>query len=217
MPWTPTDQQKTILKNQIKTNFKLTEDDKIDAVYKLLLDCKGKAQAEAVVTHCTTYDEVRLLRTAGFTRISANSREAIQGALIAAPSVITQAKAAAALQKAEDKKQADLNDLINGYLVSLHGKYIAHRNGTYVATPVQWFDGSKNITIGGHYNNGEGILPAGGNYIEWYPIVGGKRSAQRRFFTRRYESDSMWYTVGGTHGSTTEWYLLSDGNWTKRP
>jgi tetratricopeptide (TPR) repeat protein len=54
-----------------------------------------------------------------------------------------------------------------------------------VNVPIVDTVGVSNTTVAAHYNNGEGKLPGGGNYIEWYPLVGGTRSALKRFHSAK--------------------------------
>jgi hypothetical protein len=69
-----------------------------------------------------------------------------------------------------------------------------------------------------HYNNGETILPAAGNfhYVEWKPVVYGQVSVNKRFFTQRNNAADLWYTEAGTHvGAKGIWWQQSapNGDW----
>jgi hypothetical protein len=210
MPWIPKSEESLFLKNQIKRRFSDAKNDvSAGQVLTVLLQASGKKQASAVADYCTTFDQVRLLRDYGFANIKDNSTTAIQAALDAAATALAAAKAAA-------QKQTLLNQKLEGYLSSINGKYKNHMKGFAVNVPIVDTVGVSNTTVAAHYNNGEGKLPGGGNYIEWYPLVGGTRSAHKRFFTQQ-SSSIIWYTEGGTHGATLEWFRRdkSDRDWIK--
>jgi hypothetical protein len=108
--------------------------------------------------------------------------------------------------------QTQLNTRINGYLASISNKYSTHRTGTNHPLPINDVVGTKVTAIARHYNNGEGKLPPGANYTEWYPLIGSVRSTEKRFFTQLGNSNFIWYTEGGTHGTANQVWYRRQGN-----
>ena len=45
--------------------------------------------------------------------------------------------------------------------------------------------------------------------------IGGVVSPQKRFFTKRYDQNRLWYTEGGTHGAEVIWWVRDgpNGDW----
>jgi hypothetical protein len=211
MPWTPSEAEARSLKNDIKQRFGFFRPDQeksINLAFEELKQCKGKKQAEAIVREVEDYADIKKLRIYGFDKLTQNSRAAIRAALD--PAVLQ----AAAQQAHATELQ---NNKIEGYLQTVTGgNFNAHRAGTFNKTlPLEDVVGPSVVTIARRFYNAEGVLPAGGDYIEWYPVVGGTRSASKRFFTSNGGATRIWYTEGGTHGETLEWWTktAASGTW----
>lgn len=218
MPWTPNAQQKAYLENQIKGKSfnpalpaaEITKIKQISFIYGLLLQASGRKQAEAILGAATSVDNIKNLAEYGFTNLKNNESTHIKSIMLIAPAEI-------AKRKALEEEQKKLNDSINTYLNAISGKYKKHQNGEIIQLPVM-YDSSKTMAV--FYNNGEGVLPkiASGIYIEWYPFLGSTKCAHKRFFTHT-NSETLWFTDGGTHGNLNEWWVqeTKDGNWSKKP
>jgi hypothetical protein len=201
-------QDEAQLTNAIKIKFGLrdgteTQQKQITYILGLLNKCSGKRQAEAVLNNCDSVDDIKLLAEYGFDKIKQNSRDAITAAIAAAPAAI--------LQRAQEKAAQDqINTHIEGYRSTISPKYKKHTAGTLTDSfPIQ--DGTRKLAV--HYNNGDGRLPQGRSYAEWYPAVGSQNSAGKRFFTSR-GLEGLWYTEHGTHNmSVAVWYRLDGTDW----
>lgn len=214
MAWEPTEQETAILRNLIAVKFgwvqqKATKENAIDQVLGNLKACSGKKQANAVLDAVTTANDIEVLRKYGFDLIANNALKTIQTALAEAPGELVR-------RNAQELAQNATNLACENYVNAISNKYLQHMAGNHVNLPVEDYVGNVLTQIGRHYNNGEGILPGGGHYIEWYPVIAGKRSAHKRVFTRKNDP-RIWISNGGTHGSKTEWWLKDGVNWTKKP
>ena len=116
---------------------------------------------------------------------------------------------AQALAQAEQIRQDNVR--INMYLptVIIRAGFNPHRSreGMIPNLPIQ--------DVARQYANAEGFLP-NGHYIEWYPrTVDGRISPQKRFFTKRYDQNRLWYTEGGTHDVEAIWWVRegANGDW----
>lgn len=216
MPWIPLQQETASLKLDINKKFSssLPKDEKlkekqIEFIYKLLLGAKGKKQAFAILGAVSSVQDIKDIAEYGFENILTNDATSIKGTLAKIPAEL-------ALQKQKKLAQENLNKTIEGHLSNISKKYKDHQAGKHITLPVKY----DLLDMATHYNNGEGILPAinAGIYIEWYPFVGSTRSIGKRFFTHT-GSSKIWYTEGGTHGNTTEWWMreTADGDWGKKP
>jgi hypothetical protein len=201
MPWVPTAQEEAQLKVAIKQKFGYQtpkDDASIAKVIGFLKGAKGKKQAEAVL-RVATYAQIKTLSDLKlFDGLKDNSAATIEAAV--KPQALQTAKVMAHNVQLE-------NDRINGYLNSVSGgNFTNHRKGTLnKPLPIEDTVGNQVTTIARHYANGEQHLPVG-SYVEWYPVVGGKRSPQKRFFTCSGDENRLWYTEGGTHGDNGEWW-----------
>lgn len=210
MPWNPTPQEEAALKQQIKQRFGYNDlsNPNIPTIVNHLKQAKGKKQAEAVLALATA-NQIRDLATYQlFDTIANNSPATINAALTSLPNAVAAAQALA-LQVQQD------NMRINGYLNTVTGaKFTQHRQGQTINLPIQDMVNGTPTVIARHYANGEQRLPNGGSYAEWYPLAGGLRSAQKRFFTCSGDRNSLWYTEGGTHGAGTWWQRMqNNGSW----
>src|SRR5262245_9397330 len=196
MPWVPNQQEEAQLKVAIrqKFNYQTPKDDaSIAKVIGFLKQAKGKKQAEAVL-RVATYAQIKALADLKlFDSLKDNSAATIEAAI--KPQALQTAKVMANNVQLE-------NDRINGYLNSVTGgNFTKHREGTLTKPlPIEDMVNNQVTTIARHYVNGQNKLPAAGSYVEWYPVVGGKRSAEKRFFTCEGDKNRLWYTEGGTHG-----------------
>lgn len=214
MPWVPSEPEANLLRNEIAVKFGWAQnkDGKKNQIEQVLGDlkaCKGKKQAQAVLGAVTTPEDIAVLRKYGFDLIADNAPKTIQAALAAAPAELLQRQAEEVLQNATNLE-------CENYVNAISNKYLQHMAGNHVNLPVEDMVGNVLTVIGRHFNNGEGILPGGGHYIEWYPVIAGKRSAHKRVFTRKNDP-RIWISNGGTHGNKTEWWVKDGVNWTKKP
>jgi hypothetical protein len=196
----PTEQDKLQLRNSIRLKFKYTEEKneaQITYVLDLVVNCKSKKQAEAIVNNCDTTNQVKLLSDYGFGNIANNSPQTIKQAITDAPAAI--------------HAQQQINTHINGYLTAISTKYTRHTAGT-LTDALPMMDGQRNVAR--VYNNAQQKLPLGRDYVEWYPKLSStQNSAGKRFFTSRGMA-GLWYTEHGTHNvNTLEWYRLDGTNW----
>lgn len=216
MPWTPNPQQALFLKGSIERKVfipplpTMNKAAKVTEIYNLLVGANNQKQAAAVLEAATSVQNIKDLAEIGWDRPLNNDANKLKSLFLTLPVEIQQIKAAKAAQKLT-------NDHINGYLGSISVKYKTHQSTGYVDLPVM-YDPSTKMAV--KYNNGEGVLPAmvgGGIYIEWYPFIGSSRSIGKRFFTAPNTTE-MWYTEGGTHGATDEWWWqgATGGDWIKR-
>jgi hypothetical protein len=192
------------LKRMLKANT--TEDKPVKDALNLLKGAKNKGQAQAVLRNVTTFNQLKLLASTNYAGIANNSDQAVKAALAQAPQVAQQATAQAQAIQQDNQR-------INGYLQTvISNDFNAHRGGTFnKQLPLQDMVSNQLTVIARHYNNTPPKLPPGGHYIEWYPLVGGTRSPQKRFFTRRSNQTDLWYTEGGTHGAGLWWQQSAPG------
>jgi hypothetical protein len=211
MPWNPTPQEEASLRNQIKQKWGNNFPPKsIDTAVDCLKEASGKKQAEAVLATITTFNDLKQLAQVKYAGVTNNAPQTIRNALAQAPLLAQQA----AIQAQAIQQD---NQRINGYLQTVNNnEFKNHRSGTLnKQLPIQDMVGNTLTPIARHYNNGEQKLPLG-NYIEWYPLVGGTRSQQKRFFTNRADPNNLWYTEGGTHGAGLWWHRSTPGgDWIK--
>jgi hypothetical protein len=187
MPWNPNPQEEASLRNQIKQKWGNTFHQKsIDTAVDCLKEASGKKQTEAVLAAIITFNDLKLLAQVQYAGVTNNAPQTIRAALAQAPLLAQQA----AIQAQAIQQD---NQRINGYLQTVsNNDFKSHRNGTFTKQlPIQDTVGNTLTPIARHYNNGEQKLPPGGNYIEWYPLVGGTRSPQKRFFTRRSDQNDL--------------------------
>jgi hypothetical protein len=162
-----------------------------------------------VLAAITTFNDLKLLAQVKYAGVTNNAPQTIRNALAQALPLAQQA----AIQAQAIQQD---NQRINGYLQTVNNNdFKNHRNGTLnKQLPIEDMVGNTLTSIARHYNNGQQKLPLNGNYIEWYPLVGGTRSPQKRFFTNRSDKNNLWYTEGGTHGAGV-WWHRSTGDWIK--
>jgi len=220
MGWEPTEQLEGQLKTEIrqKLGFSTSVED-INKAITALKEASGLRQAMAVIGSAGSVANIELLRDYGFAKIRSNSPGDIKAALALAPAAVAAENAARAeneRRRQEVARQSRLiNERIEGYLITISNRYRDHMAGTAVEVPIRDVVDDKVVNIARRYGNAEGLLRGGRQYIEWYPIAGGRRSTDKRFFTA-IGNRRMWYCEGGTHGSTTEWWINEGaGPWTK--
>lgn len=215
MPWIPVSNQEGYLKTLIKQKAfmpalpTVNKDAKVNEIYKILLNAKNYKQAEAILRAAKSVKNIEELDEYGYDELLNNDETKIKSLMASIPAKLL-------VIKQQKKAQKDLNDHINGYLLSISKKYKDHQTGAHIVLPVM-YDPVQQMAV--KYNNGESVLPAavGGIYIEWYPFIGSTRSIGKRFFT--FTNDSrLWYTEGGTHGNLDDWWILetADGDWIKK-
>jgi hypothetical protein len=220
MPWEPQPQQEAWLRGRIKARWPGQD---VETGLGYLKHAKNKAQAYAVVEAVDKYDDLRKLSEAEYVGLTSNNKKVIQEAVSRADGVIAamqaanaQANARALAQAEQIRLQAEQirqdNARINMYLptVTIRAGFNPHRSreGMIPNLPIQ--------DVARQYANAENILPRGGHYIEWYPrTIGGVVSPQKRFFTKRYDQNRLWYTEGGTHGAEAIWWVRDgpNGDW----
>jgi hypothetical protein len=199
MPWTPDPTQLNSLKVQINQKWRdpaLNSKDVNDCITALKF-AMNKKQAEAVLAAVSTVAQLKKLNAAWYEKLANNQPATIKAAL-----------------NPEAVRIAGLSDeQINGYLrvVSMNRNFSNHRSGTDITLPLK--DGHTEIAV--FYNNAQGKLPAGGEYVEWYASAGGsQRSRDKRFFTKKGDRSNLWYTEGGTHvgAQRQEWWRRTSDN-----
>jgi hypothetical protein len=208
MPWLPNEQQKNEMTIKIKSKGK-GWNDKVDKAITHLKKASGKHQAYAVLAAVEHFKDLKRLANAGYAGMTNNAPETIRKAVRNAPDVIAGAREEELAAQQQALAIQQLNNRIDGYLASVSNRveFTNHRNGGTPGLPIREMVGNRPTVIATHYNNGEGKLPLGGNYIEWYPLApGGTRSADKRFFTKRSDQNNLWYTEGGTHHGADSWY-----------
>ena len=165
-----------------------------------------------MVEHVIECDDLRKLAAVQYAGVTKNEEAVIRDAAKRADALIAVRQA----QDAEANAQAEVirhdNERIMMYLatVTVRQGFAEHRSpqGTIPQLPREG--------VARQYSNDEGFLPPGGHYIEWYArTIDGLVSPEKRFFTRRYDQNRLWYTEGGTHNDAAVWWVQDrrDGDW----